>query len=86
MPPGGDGLFYLSVYLTVIQYDYGRFDIQVSGETICTAFGDANSRTFTDIVHTSCSGVAIVAEGKKQNIYQASVYFCFYNPLLFICL
>ena len=84
VPPGGDGLYYFSVYLTVIQYDYGRFNIQVNGETVCTAFGDANSRTFTDIVHTCCSGVAIVAEGKKIK-YLSSICLFLFLPSIVIC-
>ena len=66
MPPGGDGLYYFSVYLTVVYSDYGRFDIQVNGETICTAYGETNDSTIHDSDHRSCSGVAIVVEGNKQ--------------------
>ena len=69
VPPGGDGLYYFSVFLTVIQYDYGRFDIQVNGETICTAFGETNASTFDDTDHGSCSAVTVAAEGKKKVNY-----------------
>ena len=60
-------VYYFSVYLTVIFYDYGRFDIRVNGETICTAYGETNHSTFQDPDHASCSAVALVTEGDKRH-------------------
>ena len=69
MPPGGDGLYYFSVYLTMNSFDFGYFDIELNGETICTAYGDTYFSTFLDSATTSCSAVAAVTEGKKLKFW-----------------
>ena len=65
---GGDGFYYFSAYLTVWYYEIGWFDIQINGEMLCTALGDANDSTFSDTDQASCSAVVLVAEGKILNI------------------
>ena len=65
--PGGDGLYYFSVYFTVYYYEYAFFDIQINGDTICGAYGETDSLTFADYVHTTCSATTYAAEGR---IYQ----------------
>ena len=64
MPPGGDGFYYFSAYFTVNWFEYAAFDIQINGETICTAWGETETSTFGDRVHTSCSAATYAAEGK----------------------
>ena len=64
VPPGGDGLYYFSVYLRVRQNEVGRFDIEFNGEVICTTYAE-NLNTTSDETTTSCSGVASVSEGKN---------------------
>ena len=66
MPPGGDGFYYFSAYFTVEWYEYGAFDIQINGERICTAWGETESSTFGDPVHTSCSAAAYANEGNNK--------------------
>ena len=67
MPPGGNGFYYFSVYLTVRDLAFVRFDMDVNTETICTAFAESNDPSTTYPVHAACSVVAIVAEGKTTN-------------------
>ena len=64
VPSGGDGYYFFSVYFTVSYDEYAYFDIEINGETICTAFGD-HAET-PDYSHTSCSGVTFAAEGKDN--------------------
>ena len=40
MPPGADGFYYFSVYLLVDNSEYGRSDITINGETLCSTEGD----------------------------------------------
>ena len=63
MPSGGDGFYYFAAYFTVIWYEYGVFDIQINEETLFTAWGETETSTFADRVHTSCSAAAIAVEG-----------------------
>ena len=63
-------------------FDYGRFDMQVNGVKICTAFGDVDTTTVEDSDHTGCSAVAIVAEGKQ--ILTSQFFFVFYQFCLFL--
>ena len=37
VPPGGDGYYYFSTYLYVVQGESGSFDIIINGEILCTA-------------------------------------------------
>ena len=52
------------MYLIVWYYESGAFDVQINGETICTAFADRESSTFADRGRTSCSAVTFATEGK----------------------
>ena len=81
MPPGGDGYYYFSVYLTVNALDYAYFDIQVNGETICTALGDANDSTFADGDHATCQAVTFITEGEKlfDRINDQDFCFCLFH-------
>ena len=65
MPPGGDGFYYFSVYFVVQYYDFTYFDLQINGETICTAYTDRADSDHSDYGHTSCSAVTFAAEGKN---------------------
>ena len=67
-PPGGDGFYYFSVYLTMTPARFGFFDIQVNGEIICTAYGDTDDSTFVDTDHASCSAAALITEGIKLKL------------------
>ena len=63
VPVGGDGYYYFSTYFTVWYFEFALFDIQINGETICTARADRSATTFTDDGHTSCSAATFATEG-----------------------
>ena len=64
VPLGEDGYYYFSAYFVVWYYKFARFDIQINGETICTAFADRSNSGYQDRGHTSCIAVTYAAEGK----------------------
>ena len=66
VPAGGDGYYYFSVYLIVWYLEYGFFDVQINGETICTAYADRENSIYLDRGRTSCSAAAFASEGKKH--------------------
>ena len=45
-------------------YEYAVFEIQINGETLCTAWGESSSSSFADEIMTFCSAAAYAAEGK----------------------
>ena len=63
MPPGGDGYYYLSIYLLVDGAESAYFDVELNGELICTVFSDLTESPITDDQITSCSGVTYAIEG-----------------------
>ena len=62
VPPGGDGVYYFSSYFLVDQGDYGRFDIMLNDDIICTTWPDQNASS--DLAPGSCSAVVDVVAGK----------------------
>ena len=62
MPPGGDGFYYFSVYLLMNGGDWGRFDIEINGEVLCTVDGD-KEETPGDEGQGSCSTGTYAMEG-----------------------
>ena len=64
VPPGGNGYYYFSVYLTTYSSKFVYFDVEISGERLCTAFTDLNVMSSGDRVEISCSGISEVMEGK----------------------
>ena len=62
MPTGGDGYYYFSLYLLVTYDEWGRFNIEINGEMLCTAQTDQQS-TPTDEGQAACSAVSYVTEG-----------------------
>ena len=62
VPPGGTGLYYFSTYLGVSVSEYGRFDMVLNDETVCTAEGDS-SNVSGDRSQGLCSMVLDIAEG-----------------------
>ena len=61
MPPGGDGFYYFSVFLSAQYYKFSFFDIQTNGTTLCTVYLD-QADTF-DESQASCSVAVYVTEG-----------------------
>ena len=66
VPPGGDGYYYLTTYLTIQDGEYGAFDIRFNGEMVCLALATQIGTT-TDEITTSCSAVVYGTEGKMSN-------------------
>ena len=62
VPPGGDGIYYFSVYLLVQYSELGLFDTRLNNDVICTADGDHDDGGF-DYPAASCSAVMNVIAG-----------------------
>ena len=63
VPPGGDGFYYFSVFLTADGDEAAYFDIELNGELICSAISDLTESANTDPEITTCSGVLFALEG-----------------------
>ena len=61
VPPGGDGFYYFSVYFRVVHVENAGFDIQINGETLCTAYND--NQEVSDQGQAACSGATYATEG-----------------------
>ena len=66
MPPGGDGYYYFSAFLTVDGGEFGYFDVEVNGELICTVFSDLTQTPEFDSETTFCNGVAYATAGIRK--------------------
>ena len=64
--PGGDGFYYFSVYLLVLQSHVTVFDIEINGQIICTAYAEQLSSS--DDENTSCTAVSYAAEGATNHL------------------
>ena len=58
VPPGGDGVYYFSTYLLSFGGEYGRFDMRLNDDVICTAFADHSNNG-----PGSCTAVVDVIAG-----------------------
>ena len=67
MQSGGDGFYYFSTYLVVTDYEYGTFDIQINGETLCTAYTEEEDTSAADRGQAACSGAAYVTESMNSS-------------------
>ena len=67
VPPGGDGFYYFSTYLLFEGGHYGFFDIQVEGDTLCTARTDEDDSSY--VGQAACSAATYVSEGIKLLCY-----------------
>ncbi len=63
-PPGGDGLYYFSTFLMISAGEFGRFNIKVNREFLCTASRHEDSNSGNDLPQPTCSGLAQLTEGK----------------------
>ena len=66
VPSGGDGFHYFSAYLLFKNGEYGRFDIRINGEVLCTVEAD-QQETLTDDGQAACGAATYVMEGKSMN-------------------
>ena len=72
VPPGGDGFYYFSVYLTTNSIESAYFDVEVNEQRLCSAVGDLNEMTSSgDEIVASCNGIAEMVEdtANTANIY-----------------
>ena len=60
------------MYFTVYYDEYGRFDIQINGELICTAWDEAQD-TPGDPGPATYSAVTYATEGKMRTTFQGHV-------------
>ena len=72
MPSGGDGFYYFSAYLLVQGGDYGFFDIQVDGDTLCTARTDEDDSSY--VGQAACSAATYVSEGIEYHVMVTYIY------------
>ena len=63
MPSGGDGVYYFSTYLLVDLGEFGRFDMQLNDDIICSTWPDHNNNGASDYAPGSCSAVVDVMAG-----------------------
>ena len=69
VPPGGDGFYYFSAYFAVRYFESAYINIQINGETICTAYADRSTSIYTDNDHTSCNAITYATEGNwKEHV------------------
>ena len=64
MPPGGDGAYYFATYVTVYEGEWGRFDMRLNNDVICTTLPDHAENGDLDYVPGSCSAVVSAVAGK----------------------
>ena len=64
--PGGDGVYYFSVFVRVESGETGGFHIKVSDDVMCTTYPDHNSSGDLDYAPGSCSAVVDVIAGKMH--------------------
>ena len=62
VPLGGDGLYYLSIYILVQGGENAEFNIVVNGVIVCTGYGD-ESAGGSDQPTALCSAVVDVVAG-----------------------
>ena len=68
VPPGGEGIYYFSTFVTVNYGEYGRFEIHLNDDVICSMFPDQSNNGESDRAPGSCSAVMDVVAGKKEQV------------------
>ena len=63
VPPGGDGVYYFSTYLLAQNAEYGRFDMRLNDDIICTAFADHYTSGDSDYAQGACSAIVDAIAG-----------------------
>ena len=61
--PGGDGVYYFSIYVLVEDGEYGVFDIELNDDVLT----DHSNSGDLDLAPASCSGVVNVVAGDAFN-------------------
>ena len=65
VPPGGDGVYYFSMYFMVDSGEYGRFDMFLNDDVICSTHPDHSDNGAGDDAPGSCSAVVDVVAGNN---------------------
>ena len=65
VPPGGDGVYYFSTYMLGDDGEYGRFDMVLNDDVICSTILDHDDSGTSDCAPGSCSAVVHVVAGNK---------------------
>ena len=73
VPPGGDGVYYFSTYLLSFGGEYGRFDMRLNDDVICTAFEDHSNNGSGDAAPGSCTAVVDVIAGNYFSLDTSKV-------------
>ena len=68
VPPGGNGIYYFSVYVLVDNGEAANFDITVNDDNICSTFPDHSNSGAIDLAPGSCSALINVVAGKGCSI------------------
>ena len=71
MPPGGEGYYYFSAYFVIRYYETARFDIQINGAVLCTAYTDQTDSA--DDGQAACSAVTYSVQGFEPDIVKKYV-------------
>ena len=80
MPPGGDGYYYFSVYYVVTNDEYGRFNIVMNRDLLCSAYTE-EEETPGDPGQATCSA-AIYASAGMNNLQLCILYFEYMGGIL----
>ena len=63
VPPGGEGYYFLTIYVTVWYSEFVEIDLRVNGKVVCTMYED-NYETSGDWSNGGCSAVTQVTQSK----------------------
>ena len=66
VPPGGDGFYYFSVFLTALGGKSVYFNVDHNGEEISTVYSDLTSSPSSDHEMASCSAIIYAVEGTSD--------------------
>ena len=61
MPPGGDGFYYFSTYLSISGMENNAFEIHVNGDILCTGYSNEDDTTWPG--QAACNAAVYVTEG-----------------------
>ena len=86
VPPGGDGFYYFSSFLTAHGDESGTFDVELNGELTCTVYNDFTESPSSDYEITTCNGVAYAVEGICNTLTNISDLFILISLILPFCI
>ena len=65
VPPGGDGMYFFYIFMTVDPGEYALFEIRINNVRMCSAHGDHDT-SGSDLPATSCGVVASLSAGNHM--------------------